>query len=219
MHVETRAGLSVEPPLRVPMHTMTVPLARTARLLAHRACIASSSRLAPAVAARPAWAPSPARPYAKKSKKASSSRHDDAADDDSTMVIQTKGKQLRKGTSFASGSSRSRSAGEEPVEASESAVEEVEGGLRDKAGARMDKAVERFQGMAYDGVERGKGRVTPGERGVNGKRARELTKPPRAPLSPARLGARPGRTGRAARAHPERSERHRAECHALCRGV
>ncbi len=98
------------------------------------------------------------RNYAKKHK---ASRKDD--DDEGTVVLKTKGKQFKKSSSSVSLSSGSSKAGEEPPEASESATEELEKNLLDKAAVRMDRAVERFQGQAYDGVERGKGRITPGE--------------------------------------------------------
>jgi hypothetical protein len=136
---------------------MAFPLARASRML-----LAGCSTCLPrrvATAAPLATFNLQIRNYAKKQKRSSQKDNDD----EGTTVIKTKGKQSKKSTSFASNSSGFSNPGEEPLEASESAIEELEKTLLDKAAVRMDKAVERFQGQAYDGVERGKGRITPGK--------------------------------------------------------
>jgi hypothetical protein len=76
-------------------------------------------------------------------------------DDSTATVTKAKGKSSRKNAA----SSR---AGEHASEGSDVAIEELESSLIEKAKARMDKAIDWFQTQAFDGVERGKGRITPG---------------------------------------------------------
>ncbi|KAJ9092003.1 hypothetical protein QFC19_008871 [Naganishia cerealis] len=107
--------------------------------------------------------------HAKKSKKGNSkSSSSEDVDDDSTMVIRTKGKASRKSATLASaaysstGSSRRGTAGEEQIEADIGAGEAHDDAVIEKTRVKMEKTVSWFKSVVFDGVERGKGRVTPG---------------------------------------------------------
>ncbi|KAI5452350.1 hypothetical protein NCC49_000911 [Naganishia albida] len=104
---------------------------------------------------------------AKKSKKSGNKSSSQDVDDDATMVIRTKGKASRKSATLASvahsstGSSRRGAAGEEPIEADVDAGEAHDDAVIEKAKVKMEKTVSWFKSVVFDGVERGKGRITP----------------------------------------------------------
>ncbi|KAJ9127529.1 hypothetical protein QFC24_000938 [Naganishia onofrii] len=105
---------------------------------------------------------------AKKSKKSNNkSSSSDDVEDDSTMVIRTKGKASRKSATLVSaahsstGSSRRGAAGEEPIEADVEAGDAHDDAVIEKTKVKMEKTVSWFKSVVFDGVERGKGRVTP----------------------------------------------------------
>jgi hypothetical protein len=105
---------------------------------------------------------------AKKSKKSGNKSSSQDVDDDATMVIRTKGKASRKGATLASaehsstGSSRRGAAGEEPIESDVEAGAAHDDVVIEKAKVKMEKTVSWFKSVVFDGVERGKGRITPG---------------------------------------------------------
>ena len=84
------------------------------------------------------------------------------------MVIRTKGKASRKSATLVSaahsstGSSRRGAAGEEPIEADVEAGDAHDDAVIEKTKVKMEKTVSWFKSVVFDGVERGKGRVTPG---------------------------------------------------------
>jgi hypothetical protein len=104
------------------------------------------------------------RTYAKKSKKGKG-RDDD--DDVGTNVIKTKGKASSKSGVSMSASKKSKGdlvAGEEPIDLGDvDAVDAHDEALVDKMKVKMEKSVSWCQGIVFDGVERGSGRVSPGE--------------------------------------------------------
>jgi hypothetical protein len=104
------------------------------------------------------------RTYAKKSKKGKG-RDDD--DDVGTTVIKTKGKASSKSGVSMSASKKSKgdlTAGEEPIDLGDvDAVDAHDEALVDKMKTKMEKTVSWCQGIVFDGVERGSGRVSPGE--------------------------------------------------------
>lgn len=103
---------------------------------------------------------------AKKSKKGNNKSEE--VDDDATMVIRTKGKASRKSATLVSaansntGSSRRGAAGEEPIESDVEAGDAHDDAVIEKAKVKMEKTVSWFKSVVFDGVERGKGRITPG---------------------------------------------------------
>lgn len=103
----------------------------------------------------------------KKGKKSNSKAEE--VDDDATMVIRTKGKVSRKSATLASaahsntGSSRRGAAGEEPIESDVAAGDAHDDAVIEKAKVKMEKTVSWFKSVVFDGVERGKGRITPGK--------------------------------------------------------
>lgn len=105
---------------------------------------------------------------AKKSKKGNTKSSSQDVEDDATMVIRTKGKASRKSATVVSaahsstGSSRRGAAGEEPIEADVEAGEAHDDAVIEKAKVKMEKTVSWFKSVVFDGVERGKGRITPG---------------------------------------------------------
>lgn len=105
---------------------------------------------------------------AKKSKKGNNKSSSQDVEDDATMVIRTKGKASRKSATLVSaahsstGSSRRGVAGEEPIEADVEAGEAHDDAVIEKAKVKMEKTVSWFKSVVFDGVERGKGRITPG---------------------------------------------------------
>lgn len=105
---------------------------------------------------------------AKKSKKSGNKSSSQDVDDDATMVIRTKGKASRKSATLASaehsstGSSRRGAAGEEPIESDVEAGAAHDDAVIEKAKVKMEKTVSWFKSVVFDGVERGKGRITPG---------------------------------------------------------
>lgn len=134
-------ALPCRPHSRPSVTTPTVPLVNTF----------SSSRLA----------------LGKKGKKGNSKAEE--VDDDATMVIRTKGKASRKSATLASaahsntGSSRRATAGEEPIESDVEAGDAHDDAVIEKARVKMEKTVLWFKSVVFDGVERGKGRITPGK--------------------------------------------------------
>lgn len=105
---------------------------------------------------------------AKKSKKGNNKSSSEDVDDDATMVVRTKGKASRKSATLASaahsstGSSRRGTAGEEPIDADVEAGDAHDEAVIEKARVKMEKTVSWFKSVVFDGVERGKGRITPG---------------------------------------------------------
>jgi hypothetical protein len=103
---------------------------------------------------------------AKKSKKGNNKSEE--VDDDATMVIRTKGKASRKSATLVSaansntGSSRRGAAGEEPIESDVESGDAHDDAVIEKAKVKMEKTVSWFKSVVFDGVERGKGRITPG---------------------------------------------------------
>ncbi|KAJ9104384.1 hypothetical protein QFC20_004520 [Naganishia adeliensis] len=104
---------------------------------------------------------------AKKIKKGNNKSSSQDVEDDATMVIRTKGKASRKSATLVSaahsstGSSRRGVAGEEPIEADVEAGEAHDDAVIEKAKVKMEKTVSWFKSVVFDGVERGKGRITP----------------------------------------------------------
>jgi len=131
--------------------TQRLPLASTSYTVVHSSAVVSVDRVS-------------IRGYAKKSKKGKG-RDDD--DDAPTTVIKTKGKASTKNSVTMAAGKKSKGdlvAGEEPIDLGDAdAVEMHDEKLVSDLDEKMQKPVNWCRGVGFDGVERGSGRVSPGQ--------------------------------------------------------